>query len=326
MVNFYNQQNRDNHSESAGRAASLPQNVSAKSAKANINKYTDPTGEFSGEEFKWGIWFVKNKLLLYRLLIISLIIFCAGTVGFSLWQGANFLIYDFTVKPQQDLQLARATNYAALQPQFSPAPLEILNSFVLPGGTNKVDAVAEMANPNSRFVVRFDYYFNFGGQKTETRSALVLPLASKPVAVLGLDNSVYQGGGELVIENIKWSRVSAHEVSDTLSWQTERLNFLVENFVFTPAGGLNNPSANTITFDLKNDSPFGFKNPQFLLGLYQGGTMVGITQFDLTDFASQETRLMDLRNFVPGLIADEIKLFPVIDLYDKTVYLPPKKE
>lgn len=328
MVNFYNAQNKNvvmadkaEPSVSARTSPAIPSDKKVKSQ--DTGKYFDPTGEFSAKQFKWAVWFVKNKLLLYRLSIGFLIVFSAVTIVFSFWRGAQILIFDLSARPGLEAALTASINYSALHPRFSPLPLQILNSYVLPGGTGKTDVLSEIANPNKNFVVRFDYYFDYGGSITERRADFLLPGESRPVAEFGIDTAQFPGSPSLMLENIRWERVPAHQIPDAAAWQTERVDFTVSNFSFSFAGE-NGLAANALRFTVRNNSPYGYRDALFYLGLYQNGGLVGIMRFDLKDFQSLESREIDLRNFVQNLAVSEIKLYPVIDLYDKGAYLPPK--
>lgn len=319
MVNFYSQQNRN------GNGNVIPESAVKKTGKSkvNIGKYVDPTGEFDTGQFKWSLWFVKNKLLLYRLLVSFLIIFSVFTFGFSLWKGYGLLIYEFTIRADMERELAHSPNYGALNVVFTPMPVEILNTQIFTGGTDKIDVVSEIINPNERHVARFDYYYDFDGVQTERQTAVLLPTESRPVAALGLDTDEFTGSANIVIGSVSFTRVNNHKIPDLAAWMEERLNFGVENFVYTPADG--DLGANSIKFSLANMSPYGYRHPYFYVGLLQNGGLVGLMKFDLLDLQSQETREIDLRNFVQNLAVSEIKLYPLIDLFDDGVYLAPRR-
>lgn len=322
MVNFYNQQNRQNGDGAI--PASPMASVSSAKKKIDINKYTDPTGEFGTTEFKRAVWFAKNKLLLYRLAVASLVAFSAVTICFSLWRAFNILYFDLTAGRQMDAELSQSPNYAALHPRFSPVAVEILNSSVLPETGGKISIWSELANPNTRYIAYFDYYYDFGGIATPKQTGFLLPQETKPIVQLGLDTNTYPGSPNLMIGNVRWQRISAHTVPDTALWQAERSNFSVEDFSFTFAGeqGLD---ASAVRFSLVNNTAYGFKDPVFYVGLYHNNGLVGAMRFDLTDFESLQRRDIDLRNYLDNLTVSEIKVFPVIDLYDNSVYLPPKR-
>lgn len=319
MVNFYSQQNRN------GDGNIIPESPAKKTikAKVNIGKYVDPTGEFGSEQYKRSLWFVKNKLLLYRLLVAFLIIFSVITVGYSLWKGFELLIFELTVNDAMEQQLAHSTNYGVLNTAYTPASVDILSTQIYTGGTDKIDIVSEVANANERYVARFDYYYDFNGIKTAPQSAVLLPTESRPLAVLGLDTSEFSGSANLILTNVRFTRVDNHTIPDLSAWMEERLNFSVDNFVFTPADS--DLNANSIKFTLVNNSPYGYRAPNFYLGLFQNGGLVGLMKFDTTDLQSQESREIDLRNFVSNLSVSEVKLYPLIDLFDDSVYLAPKR-
>jgi hypothetical protein len=321
MVNFYSQINRQN-----GDEKKVPDSVLAnnKTAKSDYKKFTDSPDGFGASEFNWAIWYVKNKLLLYRLGVGSLIVICSLTIGFSLWRAFNILYFDLTAGSIMDRQLTMSVDYSTLRAKFSPAPLEILNSYSLINGKNKVDVLAEVQNPNERHLVYFDYYFDFGANQTEKKTDFLLPGELRPIVIFGLDIFEFAGAPSVVIENIRWQRISAHEITEVIPWQEERINFSISDFTFSYAGE-EGVLSHALRFEVFNNSAYGYRNPLFYLGLFQNQNLVGIMRFDLVDFASLEKRQVDLRNYADNLSVNEIRLYPVIDLYNKSVYLLPRR-
>lgn len=318
MINFYNQQNKNSIDSDADK-----QNKDAKSSfkKASTGKYYDPTGEFGASQFKWAMLFITNKLVLFRVLIGILAIFGFLTMSFSLWKIVNFVIYDIVHKPMVEYQLTYIDNYTDLHNAQAPDQLQILNSYSLQGGVGKIDALSEIINPNNRHKVSFDHYFDFNGVLTDVRHESLLPQENRPLVVFGLDSSLFLGSPSIVIKNIKWSRISAHDVVDTNLWQKERLNFEINDFVFTPPSSVDTASINSIKFSIKNNTSYSYSDPLFYISLYQNGLLVGIMKFDLVDFRSLETRNIDIRNFVENLYITSAELHPIIDIYDEESYI-----
>lgn len=331
MINFYNQQNRDYNSQTADEVSNqigVNNKSNGKEApqtrgKSKLEKYVDPTNEFDSKQLKWGMWYVKNKILLYRLTISGLAVFIAATFIFSLWKGFFILYYDFYQQPRVEVEMSMAPNYEILNQSIIPQPLQIMDVRILSGGTDKNDVITEITNPNGRHIVYFDYYFDFNGQQTQRHKDFLLPLESRPMAVLGLDSNWAVGTANLAIENISWRRISAHDVADVSGWQNERLNFSIFDFVFKPAGAIDGASSNIISFKLANNSPYSFKDALFYIGLYQDSSLAGLIKLPVLDFVSLEVRDIDVRSFVSNLTITGIKIFPVIDLYDKTAYIQP---
>lgn len=325
MINFYEQQNRNHNPQITEEINGKINANKANGNKPSFEKYVDPTDEFGSKQLKWGMWYIRNKIALNRLGIVILSVFIAATFGFSLWKGGLILYYDFFQQPVAEAQLTKATNYSDLNQRLSPQPIQIMDVQILPGGVDKNDAIAELVNPNERYIVYFDYYFNFGAEQSPRQKGFLLPLEVRPIAAMGLDSGWAVGSANLIIENISWRRISNHLIFDVNSWQNERMVFSVSNFVFKQAGTIGGASSNIISFKLTNNSAYSYKDAVFYIGLYQSGSMVGLMKLPVQDLRSLEVRDVDLRSFVSNLVVDEIKLFPAIDLYDKTAYLAPNE-
>lgn len=318
VLNIYN---ANNHS-----ASSLPsEGARMLSKKPQYEKYADPTGEFTGQEMKYSFWYVRHRLFLHRLLIGVLIAVAAGTALFSLYSLGTYLIFGLQKSSEVDQGLTTFTNYTELQKRFAPESLQVLSTTLFSGGVGKYDMVAEVANPNSRFVVRFDYYFTYSGGQTAKQTTTFLPGEERPVAVLGVSGDVFPSNASLVIENIAWQRLSNHDYLDPAAFQSERLNFIVSNFEFLsdfdPAGA----NASTVHFLLTNQSAYSYKSARFYVGLYLDQSLVGVLPLTLDGFKAGESRLVDLRSFGSNLNVSNVKIFPLVNVYDQSLYLPPER-
>lgn len=318
MINLYTKQN-DNPKQ-------LPSGtVAAKSAKPNFEKYVDPTGEFSSKELRYSLWYVKHRVGLYRLLVGSLVVAGIALWGFSLWQWGDYFIFGLTNDIMLEREATQAINYQAAAQHFTAVPLQVLSTDIFPGGVDKYDAVSEVANPNANFLAQGTYHYVIDGEKTETKPFFILPTESTLISELGLKNSGGPGSANLVIDSMNWKRISAHQITNPKSWQEERLNFALNDFSFTPMASAGGVGANVITFSLVNQSAYGYVAPDFYIGLYSNGVLIGVMPLSIDSFASLEIKKIDLRNFVTTLSADSAKLFPRINVYDPSVYLPPPK-
>lgn len=310
MLNLYNINNHN------GSTTSPPTNQVKK--KVDITKYEDPTHELDSKEFKYGVWYVKHRLFLYKLLVGSLI----GLGGifwlFSLWNWGIYIL-DYSKTQQMLLSLSSSINYTGLHPHVSAQPIQVISSQVLPSGQNKYAAVATVINPNNRFLTFFDYYFVVNGQNTPVQKTFLLPDESRPLSYLGVENS---GSADLVLENITWQRISAHEVVNTKDWQAYRLNFAVSDFLFLKSLAQEGNNADAVQFKLTNNSPYSYVNPDFYVVLLQNDGVVGILPLHLDSIKSLETKSIDLRSLAPGLYVSDIAVYPIINVYDNSVYLP----
>lgn len=291
--------------------------------KPRFEQYTDPTGDLSTGKLKFGLWLTANEVSLYRILVAVLIIISAALWVFSLISWGQYLAVGLTKDQQLYRDLSQFPNYNLRNQSDAPAPIQIINADLLPAGVNNSNATAEVSNPNNRWLAMFTYYFVVGGQNTKTQNGFLLPGEDKLLVVFGLSGSG-QGAATLVIENVTWQKISPHDVLDTAAWQAARLNFIVSNFMFKRAGSdPDAPTAQTISFNLINNSPFGYSQPKFVVGFYFGQVLVGVMPLELNNFTSQQTANIDLRSFVGNLTVDDVRIFPLINLYDPQVYLAP---
>lgn len=320
MLNIYNPNNHNGDKTPLVVKKGIANPKGVPSGKTNFTKYEDPTKEFTSQELKWGFWYVRHKALLYKILVISLVSVDSVFILFSVWQWGAYLLgwRDFQ-RVQRSLSVS--LNYTGIHPRYSAQPIQAINTQIFSSRENKYDAVAELINPNNRFLARFDYYFVIGGEKTPSQKTFLLPGESRPVAYLGIKNGA-ASAPVIVLENIKYERISAHKITDTSSWQAYRLNFQVSDFVFLKSLAQEGHNTDAIQFKLTNNSPYSYVAPDFYAALLQNGQMVGILPLRLDSINSLETKNIDLRNFASGLSVTEIALYPIINVYDEEIYAP----
>lgn len=317
MMNLFTKQN-----DSPTR---LPNASAPPAPEPSFERYVDPTGESGGKEFRYGMWYVRHRVRLYRLAVAGLAAIGAVLWAFSLWRWGDYLIFGLANDSALAKQASQFMDYRPAERHFAAAPLSVLSTDIFVGGVEKYDAVSEVANPNDWFLARGAYYYIIDGERTAARSFLILPGASALLAELGIKSAAAPGSAELVIETMSWKRVSPHQIKDPKTWQESRLDFVLSDFVFTPFSGGDGAKANVITFNLANRSSFSYVNPRFYIGLLNRDVLVGVMPLAVDSFASLETKKIDLRNFVNTLAADSARLFPLIDIYDSAAYLPPVK-
>lgn len=292
-------------------------------SSAGYSSYVDTSGELGSKELSYGLWWVTHKADLYRLAVFSLGIFTAISWGYTLWKGAEYGWYAYSKERSLIAELRNFPNFTALYPRFSPTPLQIITTVVVPSGVNNYDILGEVANTNVWYIANFDYYFQVGSATTSVDHATLMPGEERPIASLGYTGGIPDGSSALVIKNIRWSRISNKQIRQPADFQSNRLQFQAADFTFTRAESNPGVSAHTIRFTLTNNSSFSYKNPHFYVGLYVGDTIVGIAPLELNDFRSLETRQIDLRSFVQNLNVTDIRVFPQINVYDQNVYLKP---
>ncbi len=324
MLNIYNANNHDRPLEPG--AAKPPAGGAVPTAKAKqpaYLKYQDPTGEFTTQQLTYSLWFVTHRVFLYRLLTGVLVVVGSVLWLFSLWQWGNYAIFGYSADHNLYRELSSFPDYTLFAPQLNPQPIQVLEARVLPGAGNKYDFVADVANTNERWKVRLSYHFETAAGPTPSRSTTLLPNENRLVTELGFESLGTPQGATIVLDQVTWQRIDPHVVASATQWQAEHLQFSATNFEFTPGSTVDGPSAQRITFTLVNQSSYGYKEARFLVGLYLQDGLVGVVPLTLNNLASLEQRAVDLRSFAESLTVNEVRLFPLIDVYDEDVFLLP---
>jgi len=329
MINFYNQKHKNGNGDAPEGGAARAKDAANGTeeipvVKKSIKDYQAQDGVGS-KELKFGIWFSRHKVLNYRVLLGLFILFDAVVVLFSLWKIGSFLLYDFTKKDRMEAELTYFANHSVIHERYQPESIKILETKAFSGGTDQVDAIAKLANPNDDFVVKFDYSFSFSGRETEIKRGFILPGQEGVVVELGLPSDEFIGTPQVHVGNFSWVRVPAHDVSDAVAWQNDRLDFTISDLEFVYAGQSSGADANIIKFNLTNNTAFSYRDPLFIAEFKYSGVSTGLTQFNVERLMSQEVRPMDLRNFVDNLQVNELILYPMIDVYDPAEYISPRK-
>ncbi len=321
MLNIYNYKNNDNKQN--GDLSAKEQSV--KTAKADVGRFEDVTGEFTKKQFEHSVWFSKHKVLLYKLTVGLMILLSLIFWGISLPQWGDYLINGIVADIKLGNDLVTFPDYTGIHEHYSPKPLQVAGVNTYADGVQSYDLVAEVANPNPNFIVYFDYYFTFGENKTPVQHSFLLAGENRPLVYFGLKGD-YPNGVNLVLDNLAWKRVSTHDIKDAIGWQNDRLNFGVTDFSFTsPQLGEEGVLSNVAIFDFHNNSAYGYRDGEFIVGLMQAGSLAGVMPLKLENFKSQETRAIDLRNFTDNLLISDVQVFPVIDIYQKEAYLAPDR-
>ncbi len=295
-----------------------------KKQQPQLERYEDVTGEFTSGELKWGEWYVRHKILLRKISIGLLSAWCVVTLGYGLGYFIYYFSYgyfqDQQMASQQLLELSNLKNTRALfqAKELQVGRVEMYNSV----SEETYDFVARVSNPNDRWIAIVNYKFSFSGGETDTLKTIILPQSQRPLAYFGFESTGYPTGVKLLIENVKWKNINIHSIPDVAGFIADRANFPVENFQFIRASASQGIPSNMIEFDMLNDTAYNFWEPSFYIELINQNRTVGLIYFVASEFRSQEIRSVDLRSYVNNLEVSDIKVWPVLNVFDSGQYMP----
>ncbi|MBT4120481.1 MAG: hypothetical protein HOA57_03845 [Candidatus Magasanikbacteria bacterium] len=291
--------------------------------KTKLERYEDVTGEFTSSELKWGEWYVRHKILLRKIVIGVLLAWSTITLGYGLGYFTYYFSYgyfqDQNMATQQLLELSNLKNTREL---FQAEDLQIGSVEVYNSVSEELyDFVARASNPNDRWIAIVSYKFSFSGGETDLAQTVLLPGAQRPLVHFGFDVGGYPANPTLVIEDVKWKSVSAHAIKDVSGFIADRSDFLVENFEFTRASRSQGVLNHMIEFDILNNTAYNYWEPTFYIELIKGSRTAGIIYFVSSEFKSQEERHVDLRSYIKNLEVSNIKVWPVVNVFDNSQYM-----
>lgn len=294
----------------------------SKKSVDKVSIYVDPTGELPNWEFKLAEWYLKHKIFLGKVGIGFLVAFIIITGGYSLIAWGNYLIFGYSQDEINRANLAR--NYVSvnkIRSNFSPNPFTVGEVRVFNSATNKYDFVAEVVNPNPTWTIDILYKFTYSGGETTEAVTHVLPGSKVLLARLGQTSEGFPESPTLIIQNTTWNRVDPHKFFDPIAYLKQRINFIISDFNFVPAGGSNDAPTHAIRFKLTNNSSYSYWQPEFFVLYKDGDNPVGLKRIILDKFRANETRAVELKSFTEQLSVSSVEVIPMTNVFDQEVFI-----
>ncbi|MBI2099009.1 hypothetical protein HYT45_01175 [Candidatus Uhrbacteria bacterium] len=261
-------------------------------------------------------WIVLNKLLLKRIAKYCLIVFSIVFWSYGIYGLVDWILLS---GPKERMAIARLhvdlVNYGARE---AVRPLEVRRASVISNARG--DALALIKNPNSRWYATFDYRFLIEGERTVARRGFILPGEEKYIFDLGLNLTGRPSRAALEIKNIIWRRITRREIPDYDAFLSSRLSFETDKISYAPALQVAGRTVSRASFEVSNNSAFGYFEVPFQIFLYRGNVLAGVNQAVLNNFASGETRQVDATWFetISGITKVEVR--PDLNIMDDSVY------
>lgn len=191
----------------------------------------------------------------------------------------------------------------------------------------RTDFYAELSNPNEDWEASFSYYFSYGDSVSDTMDGFILPSENaKPLTALAVKTGNAPKTASLTVTDLVWTRVNHHAISDYPSWAADRLTFEFADVSYDSKVEIDGATIGRSTFTVKDTGAYGFWEPQFVIVLYRNDKVVGVTSATAPRLAAGEARTISVNWFGTPPQANATKIFPNIDIFDPTVYMPLRGE
>ncbi len=290
-----------------------------------LDRYTDPTGEFTNRDLRFSEWLIKHKILLLQIFTGFLIVVCVIFGSFSLYKIIEYTFYGYRLDEAQRANLTRlGVSVKNSKTEVAATPLNIEPVQVFPSSPGKTDFLAFADNVNDRWVAHVYYNFVIGETETEVKDAWLWPKWRQALVLSGVEGEA-PAGARLNVKKVDWYRLDNHTYPDPAGFVADRLTFGAEDVVFSPANPSLGLSVSQTKFNLKNETAFGYWQVPFTAVLRKGDVVVGVKQFVVDNFAPESSNSIELHSLVETLDLDAVEVYPNLNLFDSTLYLPFKK-
>ncbi len=280
-----------------------------------------PSEELSAQQLKIGYWVAGHRVGLRKLGFALFIIFDVVLGSYNIYQWTNYFLNGYFSDQKSVLEIVQTTGKLnQLLTARAALPITIEGTTAYQSATGRFDAVALLQNPNKDWYVSFDFQFDVNNGTTSLMKGFLLPNEEKPVGAFNVTGASGSSEPSFKLSNIKWRRISKHDIPNISSWLSARNQFSAEQVKITSAFDVG-LSEGRLSFDLINKNYYDYREPDFLIALWNGPTLTRVYKIHLSHFLAQETRNVEVA--VPSNVPSSasIKVYPQIDFFDSAVYL-----
>ncbi len=285
--------------------------------------------QLTEKDLRWGYWWVTHKQQVRKAATAAF-----GVVAFSLFfYGAyGFLDYYFITGPAERANLAQLGRnyipYAAINRAQAPQPLTFGDAEVVKAGEGKYDFAVRVENADTRYWAEFDYRFRLSDDPnalTRTAHAFLMPGDSVYITTLAVAADAMPSPA-LEEPRIIWHRVSSYRLGpDPDGWRAEHLKLDIANTDFQPAPPSDPLRISRASFTVTNLSAYSFRNPRFVVALYDGVQLVGLSDVALTVLMAGEKKSVEATWLHELPSVSRIEVIPSINIFDPKAYIAPSR-
>ncbi|MBT4941578.1 MAG: hypothetical protein HOL80_04340 [Candidatus Magasanikbacteria bacterium] len=293
-----------------------------KKTKKSIAKYEDVSGQFSNKTLFQSFWFVKHKLIIRKIGIALLGFGGASSVLFSVVVFGEYVLFGYWEdKAMYTAQVQEFPNFAQNKHVYAAKNITISPTRVFAESPEKYSIYTRIKNPNEQFVAEIFFHYDVQGKNTSSESILVMPQSDQFLAVRGVFSGARIRSPKLVIEHIRWKRISPHRIDNISAFVADRLQFHAGEFTVTPPKSVDDVGTAQAEIELFNDSVYSFNTPSFFVVLYRGRGVEYIHYTTQLDFLFGQKRILRFATLLPLSSITSIEIIPIIDVFNHDEYL-----
>lgn len=287
----------------------------------NLRNYRDVEGE-SLRRVNFGLWFLKNRRVLFLSLIAFLIVLSLG-----LYFGVFYNFYSYIKNRPAEIKSLEELSTVTVDSSASKSAVALKvggpESFF---ANNKYDFIAKVENPNDNFFSYISYCFLDGEKELACSGSNILPQEKKYVAILSVETESRVNNLKFVVKSINWQRVDFKKYGDWKKYYQERANFVVSDTKFETVkpSDLGLKSSNNLSFNIKNNSSYNYWEVPLLIVLFSGERVVGVNKYTVYEFMSLESKSINLSWSNSVSSVDKVEIIPELNILSEDNYIKYK--
>ncbi|MBN2884761.1 hypothetical protein JXE04_02450 [Patescibacteria group bacterium] len=292
----------------------------------DLNKYEDLEG-ITLNKMNFGLWLSLNRKRIWRIVTILLIVVSALMFIYSTY---NYIYY-FLYGRQADKDLAseitsNQLDTAVYRENNTPQDLEV-GAVLIFSVQGKYDILVPLNNINTKHSGSFDFCLqDSGGVDLICDHSFILPDSKKYLIIVGKEFAARPQSLKMVVKNIFWQRLNAHNIPDWNEYKNNYLNLTISDLKYTAPDTLSKNPFHSLSFKATNFSPYHFSKLPLDIILHNGALISGVNVYNLDNFLSGEQRELNFSWPAAGERVSRVEILPDVNILDARVYLPYQGE
>lgn len=278
-------------------------------------------GQQYEKRYKREVWWLENRSALEKgiILFVILVEVVLGLIG--LWAFVDYFVIDYVEENRlvETFFVGAGDLHSVVQAQV-PSDLQVGGARVVSAG-GVYDVIAIASNPNEGHVARVSYRLAYDDRSTEQRQVVIMQGMEVPLVAFEVE-APRPRNPQVLVDNVEWWRIDAKTIPDPVAWRDARLNLQFEDLRHDNDVTIGDQVVGRTTASLRNATGFGFYEVEVYVVLKRGGSTIGVNRTQVTGLEPREERPFQLDWFGGSPSAQAVEVYPVVNLFDDTVYLP----
>jgi len=286
----------------------------------------DRIGSFSQGELQLASWWVRHRLELRRFGFGFLITICVLFWGFAIAGLVDAYVISYPRESRITRQIAINQQLLSNLEGDRPRDVSVTEVSVFNSTADRLDFMVEITNPNDQWWAEFNYRFNVSGEETPLRTGYVIPSGMNILTELGYTPKTRGSrNASLIVDNIKWHRIDPTLTNgDYPGFYKNRFQLSAKNLKYDTTINYNGRRVGQSSFDLVNESSYGFWDVSLLIRLYRGSSIAAIQTIHAERLKPGELRSLQVTwpDSLTGVSKSEV--IPQVNIVNRASYLDPK--